>query len=191
MRKGWCAVTEVSVATGHTLSNVRHILKQNNKFASNHTISGNCVAAPTGGVAAQVQVNNITSAPGVPGGYNFDIHANDGAVDGSYSLRFYDHTTPQPSGDPRPLSPELTVKVKQMVVVGVSFLLGDGKPITLMVDQDSDAPTTSFEWINGNKNQPGAFVRSNGTPKHIKVRLYGPPNRHYNISATGTWGEPT
>lgn len=60
MVTGYCSVTEVSVATGHTLTGVRHRLFKSSKFASGHSLSGQCVGAPAGGSAAR-QCCSVTS----------------------------------------------------------------------------------------------------------------------------------
>lgn len=140
------------------------------------------------GSAAQLQVNNISSVPGSPGLYTFDININDNAIEGSYTVRFYDHTTPRASGSPRPLPRDLQVNVKEIVVVSVSFLGGatQGLPISIITGPNSDYAVSASEWLNGSKNEPGAYVR--GGTKKIKVGLHGPPNTTYNISADGTWG---
>lgn len=181
------AVTEITVAQGHTLSGIRHRLFKKSKSASSHTLSADCIGVPPGGNAAQIQVNNIAVVAGSRGLYKFDVHANDGAVEGAYKLRFYDHKTPRSTGAPRTLPTTVTVYVKEIVVVSVSFLDGDtpGLPISILTGPSSDYLVSASEWLNGSKNDPGAYVR--GGTKKLKVGLHGPPNTTYEISADGTW----
>lgn len=183
------AVTEVTVAQGHTLYGIRHKLYNGTRVAPGHTLSGNVVSAPTTADLPRVQINNLSDVGG--GYYSFDIHANSTASEGDYVLRFYDHSTRRTAGGMRTLPRTLTVHVKKVAVVAVSFRNGSSGSLSVWnpgsTDVEYAGASGDYEWINGVQNQPAAYVRNTG-PKYVKVKLHGPPGATATISATGGFG---
>lgn len=107
------AVTEVTVARGHHLYDVRQKLFRESRLATGHIISGTTVEAPTEEDKGRLFANNFSELGN--GYYEFDLFANATASVGTYKVQFYDHTTAKPGQTCRPLPRLLTVYVKDIV----------------------------------------------------------------------------
>lgn len=186
---GWCAVTQVSVARGHRLDDVRQKLFRSGLVGPGHSLDAECIQAPTGGDEDHVTASGFTDVGS--GFYTFDLEADEEAVEGAYKLEFRDGTTPIPAtSGPRNLTQTLTVYVYEIVVISVSFLEGDtGASVQRIkyVGDPNDVWVTAPEWLNGVRNWPTAYVHDTGA-KTIKVKLHGPPNYSCTIDATGDFG---
>jgi len=186
---GRAAVTEITVAQDHTLYDVRHQLAGSTRVAPGHTVSGTVETAPTPADKARVQVNTIEELGS--GRYRFNLHANATASEGAYVLRFYDHSTTKTTSGCRPLPQTLTVYVKKVAVVAVSFRNGASGSLPVWTPGNPDVEHAGtageYEWINGAQNQSAAYVRNSGA-KSVKVKLHGPKNTKATLSASGGFG---
>jgi hypothetical protein len=180
------AVTEVSIAKGHHLYDVREKLYRSSRVATGHNPSAATIDAPTEEDKARLDAGNFSSAGG--GYYKFDLYAHATASDGDYTVQFYDNTLKKSGQDKKTLPVTLVVHVKDIVVVTVSFLGGATPGLGIKIAKDPyDTVVTEPEWWNGAKNDPGAYVRNTGA-KQVKVKLNGPANETYVVDATGDWG---
>ena len=191
-RWSYAAETEVSVAIGSTLRGVRERLVAGGLSSKGHAPSAVCIACPEpGGKTSDLTTSNWASVKSLTGEdafYSFDITAAPDAVEGDYTLEFYDTVTTE-SGVTRlhSISDTLIVHVKAVVVTKVSFLRGSTGALVLpMVHAKTDIPVSADEWTGGAKNEPGAYT-INDSPK-IYVELQGPRNATYLVSATGVKG---
>jgi len=179
------SVTEVTISKGHHLYGVRHTLSKNKRRATTHTVAGQCIAAPTEEDKSRLDVGACTHiADGI---YEFDLFAHSSASDGDYTVQFVDQTTHKPLTGGRNLPRNLTVHVKDIVVVSVGFRDGGtpGLGVKIPVDPD-DVAIEPPEWLDGVRNNPAAHQRGIG-PIQVKVKLNGPPNYACTLDATGTF----
>lgn len=190
------AVDEIAVAQGHWLYNVRQslfVVRGGRRIPANHTpVTGRCISAPTGGQTSSIAVSDvIQNSPSSAGSYRFNVFANSNAVEGTYVLQFTDGRIKSSTRNGKILTPTLAVKVRKIAVTGISFVEGEGGLAIRLPGnsntQSSDQVIEAYEWASGGRDYPGAFVRLKvpATEKKIKVRLAGPPNSTYRISASG------
>ncbi|MDD3926590.1 MAG: hypothetical protein PHT33_08020, partial [bacterium] len=156
------------------------------RYAKGHTVTAATIEAPTEDDKARLYAGNFEQL--LNGYYKFDLYATATASEGQYKIRFYDHTNAKLWQTMRALPYDLTVYVKDIVVVTISFLDSATPGLAIKIPQyPNNITISSPEWWNGVRNNSSAYVKNTGT-KQIKVKLCGPANYSCNVSATGGWG---
>ncbi len=197
----YAAVTEVAIAKGFVLTNVRTYLGVSARPPALQT-EFHAVAIAVDNPLADLNSVRIDAIEALGDGYyRCTIHADATARNGKYTLAFRDADPRAPRERYWQYPVTLDVYVKDIVVRAISFRYGmhgvdaaGSLPVCNPYDDseygryDAADTTTGWDWYDGAYNYPIRYVK--GTrDRYLRVMLLGPKNLSVRISASGGFGD--